>query len=58
MRDPILSGPATKKPRVHVGLGVPRFRSGDLITAEALNVIVDALNQLSDRVAALEKRCL
>ena len=40
-----------------VGEAVTRFKPGDLITAEALNGIIDAVNALADRVAALEKRC-
>jgi hypothetical protein len=57
MRDPVRAGPITTKSRPRSAKAVARFKPGDLITAEALNGIIDAANALADRVAALEKRC-
>ncbi len=57
MRDPLKAGPIATKARPRATKAVARFKPGDLITAEALNGIIDAINALADRVAALEKRC-
>ena len=64
MRDSTKAGPILTKARPRAAKAVTRFKPGDLITAEALNGIIDALNgiidavnALADRVAALEKRC-
>ncbi|MGL4543012.1 MAG: hypothetical protein ACRCUI_10930 [Polymorphobacter sp.] len=45
-----------RAPRRQPGV-LPRFAPGELITADALNAIVDAVNALAERIAALEKRC-
>lgn len=37
--------------------GLPHFEPGDLVTAETLNRLVDAINALSARVAVLEGKC-
>ena len=57
MRDPTKAGPIVARSKARVGKGLPRFQPGDLVTAEALNAIIDAVNALADRVAALEMRC-
>ena len=57
MRDSTKAGPIVTKARPRATKAVARFKPGDLITAEALNGIIDAVNALADRVAALEKRC-
>ena len=57
MRDSTKAGPILTKARPRAAKAVTRFKPGDLITAEALNGIIDAVNALADRVAALEKRC-
>jgi hypothetical protein len=36
--------------------GIPHFQPGDLITAEMLNRLVDALAALDARIAVLESR--
>lgn len=46
-----------RKPGRRVAAGLPRFEPGDLVTAEALNRLVDAINALAARVAALEAKC-
>lgn len=57
MRDPLKGGPIISKSRPRAARPLARFKPGDLITADALNAIIDAVNALADRVAALEKRC-
>jgi hypothetical protein len=57
MRDPTKAGPILTKARPRATKAVARFKPGDLITADALNAIIDAINALAARVAALEKRC-
>lgn len=57
MRDPTKASPTVARSKARVKSGLPHFKSGELVTAEALNVLVDAINALADRVASLEKRC-
>lgn len=56
MRDSIKRDMATTVRR-RAATALPRVQPGDLVTADTLNAIIDAVNALSDRVAALEKRC-
>lgn len=45
-------------PRKRVDIpSIPEFAPGDLVTAPALNRLLDAIKDLHDRVAALEKKC-
>lgn len=46
-----------RKPRRRLPAGLPHFAPGELVTAETLNRLVDAINQLSARVAVLEGKC-
>lgn len=53
MKVPTRTGPTVLK-RIVPDPGLPRFAPGDLITAEQLNMLVDAVAALRARVAALE----
>jgi len=37
--------------------GIKRFQPGDLVTAEHLNEIIDAIESLQERIKKLEERC-
>jgi len=56
MREPTIPGPVAARAKRRVTITLPRFRSGDLVTADTLNALVDAINALAARVAVLEKR--
>ena len=57
MREPTIPGPVVARAKRSATTTLPRFRSGDLVTADTLNALVDAINALAARVAVLEKRC-
>ncbi|WP_205480972.1 hypothetical protein [Sphingomonas arenae] len=45
-------------PRKRIDIAaIPDFQAGDLITAPALNRLLDAIRDLNARLATLEKKC-
>src|SRR5882672_9389052 len=50
MNDPARGSMMSKRPRARI----KRFKPGDLITADDLNRMIDAIEKLEQRIAALE----
>ena len=46
MRDPTKASPIVARSKARLKSGLPPFKTGELVTAEALNALVDAINAL------------